>query len=157
METPCIEWSGPFAGNGYGVKSIKGKLQYVHRIAAQNHFGSIPPKMVVAHKCDNPRCHNPEHLFICTQAENLADMKAKGRSCKGDKHKTRTHPELTLKGEQLWSHKLTEKEVLEIREKYVLSVAGKKSSTSLSALAEQYKVGFQAIHKIVTRKTWKHI
>lgn len=157
METSCIEWDGPTAGNGYGVKSINGKLQYVHRIAATERFGEIPKGMVFAHKCDNPKCHNPDHLFICTQAENLADMKRKGRSCKGEKHRSKTHPELILKGEQLWSHKLTEKEVLQIRDKYVLSVAGKKSNTSLSSLAKQYKVGFQTIHKIVTRKTWKHI
>ena len=157
METPCIEWDGPTAGNGYGVKSINGKLFYVHRLAAAKAFGEIPEKMVVAHKCDNPKCHNPDHLVICTQAENLADMKAKGRSATGDKHRTRTHPELILKGEKVGTHKLTEKEVKEIRQLYVLSAAGKKSDTSLASLSKQYSVSFQTIHKVVRRVTWKHL
>lgn len=157
MKTPCIEWTGAIAGNGYGVRFFNGKMGYVHRLAAIERFGEIPKGMVVAHDCDNPKCHNPDHLVICTQAENLADMKAKGRSAKGDKHRSKTHPELVLKGEGVGTHKLTEKEVKEIRDSYVLSAAGKESPTSLASLAKRYGVAFQTIHKIIRRKTWKHL
>jgi len=157
METPCIEWTGPTAGNGYGVKSINGKLHYVHRLAAAEKFGGIPDGMVVAHRCDNPKCHNPDHLLICTQAENLADMKRKGRSASGLRHRSKKHPELVLKGEQIGTHKLTEAEVLEIRQNYIKASAGKQSETSLAGLAKKYRVSFQTIHKVIERKTWKHL
>ena len=157
MKTPCIEWTGATAGNGYGVKGVNGKMVYVHRLAAAEKFGEIPKGMVVAHKCDNPRCYNPDHLFVCTQAENLQDMKAKGRSAKGEKHRSKKHPELVLKGEGVGTHKLTEKEVLEIRAAYVKAPAGKQSPTSLASIARQYGIAFQTVHKIIWRKTWKHL
>jgi hypothetical protein len=157
METQCLEWQGATAGNGYGVKCVQGKMTYVHRLSAIEKYGEIPAGMVVAHKCDNPKCYNPDHLVICTQAQNLADMRSKGRSAKGEKHRTQTHPELVLKGEGVGTHKLTEREVLEIRGLYEFSMAGKKSDFSLASLAGKYGVAFQTIHKIIRRKTWKHL
>lgn len=157
MQSECIVWTKAKAGKGYGVKMVDGRMQYVHRIAAEKAFGPIPDGMVVAHKCDNPACHNPDHLFVCTQKENLADMKAKGRSAKGDKHRSKTHPELVLKGSLVGGSKLSESDVLMIRSEYKKCGPGKRQPTSLTAIAEKYGIAFQTVSKIVNRKTWSHV
>ena len=78
----CLEWQGFRDKDGYGQIS-KGKegegLLITHRVAWEAAFGPIPDGMSVLHKCDNPPCCNEEHLFLGTQGDNMADMKAKGR------------------------------------------------------------------------------
>ena len=86
--TPCVEWTGDrndkgygriyIRGNGYG----KGGGHYVlaHRWTWEQANGPVPDGMVVMHTCDNPPCINLNHLRLGTQAENLADMRAKLRS-----------------------------------------------------------------------------
>lgn len=79
----CWEWTGTKNRQGYGVVGLyiagaaigvpAPRLQWMH------HHGEIPDGHVVLHKCDNPPCVNPDHLSIGTQADNLADMRAKGR------------------------------------------------------------------------------
>lgn len=155
MSDECIVWTGAKAGAGYGVTSKNGKQAYVHRLAAEDAYGPIPPGMVVSHRCDNPACYNPAHLRICTQAENLLDMRQKGRAASGSKHRSRTHPELVLRGEMVGTSKLTEAQVQEIRSKYSPGSAGKRSEHSLAGLARQYGVTFQTIHKIVKGLRWK--
>jgi hypothetical protein len=153
----CILWNGATSGNGYGVTSKDGKQMYVHRLAAEQSFGPIPEGMVVAHKCDTPNCHNPEHLFICTQAENLADMRGKGRSASGEKHRSRTHPELVLRGESIGNSKLKPEQITAIRAEYKPGNAGKKSETSLTGIAKKYGIAFQTVSKIVRGTSWKHL
>lgn len=63
----------------YGQANYKGKKLKAHRLSWILHYGEIPENMVVCHKCDNPKCVNPEHLFLGTQRDNLKDMKTKGR------------------------------------------------------------------------------
>jgi hypothetical protein len=72
----------------YGIAALKGsgKRQVAtHRISWMLHRGPIPDGMCVLHKCDVPLCCNPDHLFLGTQQDNIADMKAKGRTAKGYK------------------------------------------------------------------------
>jgi hypothetical protein len=147
----CIVWEKAKAGKGYGVTSHKGKQVYVHRLEYQKHFGPIPEKMVVAHKCDNPSCYNIDHLFLCTQKQNMEDMKSKGRSAKGEKHRCKKHPELILKGESIASSKLTEDKVKQIRAMY------HPRKMSLTMVAEKFGIAFQTVSKIVNNKIWKHI
>ena len=153
----CILWEGAKAGNGYSVKSKDGKNTYVHRIAAEQKYGAIPSGMVVAHKCDVPNCYNPEHLFICTQAENLADMRLKGRAASGSKHRSKKHPELVLRGEEIGNSKLKPEQIAAIRAEYSPGTAGKKSENSLTGLAKKYGIAFQTVSKIVRGTAWKHL
>lgn len=147
----CIIWTGAKAGKGYGVRQVKGRMEYVHRLAIMEKLGPIPPGMVVAHKCDMPACYNPDHLFVCTQRENLADMKAKGRSATGSKHGSKTHPERTARGENVGSSKLTEQQIQAIRAMYV------PRKVSLTQVAKEFGIAFQTVSKIVNAKSWKHI
>lgn len=74
----CWEWQGKKHG-GYGIMTVDGRSQRVHREAWKAWAGEIPRGYVVCHSCDNPSCCNPEHLFIGTQADNMKDMSNKGR------------------------------------------------------------------------------
>jgi hypothetical protein len=147
----CIIWTKAKLKSGYGVTSKNGKSALIHRVTAEKYYGEIPKGMVVAHKCDNPSCYNPEHLFICTQAENMQDMKNKGRSPKGEKHRTKKHPHLILKGEKIGNSKLTEEQIKQIRERYV------PRKVSLTMLANEFNIAFQTVSKIINNKLWKHI
>lgn len=79
----CWEWTASNARGGYGqfmTSKIDGRKWYrAHRFSYEVHKGQIPEGFVVAHTCDNPKCVNPDHLFICTQTENIADREDKGR------------------------------------------------------------------------------
>ena len=75
----CIEFTGSLNRKGYGRMWFNGKIAQTHRIAWEITFGPIPDGLQVLHHCDNPPCCNPSCLFLGTDADNTADMVAKGR------------------------------------------------------------------------------
>src|SRR3990167_294843 len=75
----CWIWKGQIVPSAYGAFYIHEKNTYAHRASWIIHFGDIPEGLFVCHKCDNPPCCNPEHLFLGTPKDNTHDMMKKGR------------------------------------------------------------------------------
>lgn len=113
-----------------------GKVVYAHRYAYQQEYGEIPHGLLVCHRCDNPSCVNPKHLFIGTNLDNTRDRVAKGRSKNG-----------AAGGEMNGNAKLTANQVEQIRASIV---SGKNNSE----IARLYGVHHATISAIRLGKTW---
>lgn len=89
--TGCWDWHGYTNTQGYARVFTAGKLKRVHRMIYELFVGEIPEGLFVCHHCDNPRCINPEHLFIGTHQDNMNDMRRKGRLVASFGFAGRTH------------------------------------------------------------------
>lgn len=114
----CWEWQASKYPKGYGQAVVGKKHTLTHREAYRQAFGSIPEGLCVLHRCDNPPCCNPNHLFIGTLADNNRDMKEKGRHATGGKNGARKHRERMQRGTARHNARLTGELVSQIRTRY---------------------------------------
>ena len=131
--TDCWEWTLVKHDFGHGIWRWNNKYTFAHRVSAELFIRSLEPGDVVCHKCDNPCCVNPKHLYIGTQQDNIRDRNVRGR---------------TARGTQANKSNLTEQDVLNIRA---------DTTSSQKDLGLQYNVSYHAIRKICNRETWKLI
>lgn len=133
----CWPYTGTVSKiSGHGQIFWDGRLIGTHRAAYMLFVGPIADGLHVCHKCDNPPCCNPDHLWLGTHRENMLDMRAKGRGKTPD-----------VVGEANAAAKLTEADVLSIR----------ASDQSGADLARHYGVSRTTICEIRKRKTWAHL
>jgi hypothetical protein len=131
----CWPWLASTKQGGYGkLGSGDGRILLAHRVSLHLTNGPVPDGMVVCHRCDNPGCVNPAHLFIGTQADNIWDMHAKGR---GNPPRGCQHP----------NARLTDDIVADIR----------ADSRSNRQLAREYGIGKSTVGMIKARLTWTHV
>lgn len=145
LGTACWPWTASVDRKGYGRINLDGTQTGAHRVAWMLTNGAIPGGQWVLHKCDNPPCCNPAHLFLGDHAANMADMRAKGRSG------AVLRPESVLRGVKHPMARLNEQQVREIRAAYA---AG---GETILTLAARYGVSNQLISAIVLRRVWKHV
>lgn len=133
----CHLWTASTTLSGYGQIKLPRQRRQIpaHRLSYLIHRGEIPDGLRVLHKCDNPLCVNPDHLFLGTQADNMADMVAK------DRH---------LSGERSPLARLTEDGVRTIR-----SLAA--SGVSQKEIARQFGISPMQIGRIVLGTRWQHL
>jgi len=135
-EPACWLWSGAKDKNGYGKfwSQTTGHIR-AHRMSWILEYGDIPKPLFVLHRCDNPACVRPSHLWLGTNRDNMEDMAIKGRSLNGSKNA---------------SCKLSREEVAEIRRLY-----SGRGSTEVE-LGQQFSITQGNVSHIVTGRTWKH-
>ena len=128
-KTGCWDWQGSLDTSGYGLVKINCKLYKAHIISFNLHKAGIQNKNAcVLHKCDNPKCINPEYLFIGTKLDNAKDRDKKGHW-------------------RNWYRVFTKKQIRRI----------KQSKKSIHLLADYYGVSSITIHNIRIGKTYKDI
>jgi hypothetical protein len=136
----CWVWTGRRGGKlGYGRLKRNGVSYQAHRYSWTLTNGEIPDGLFVCHHCDNPPCVNPAHLFLGTQADNLADRDAKGRA-------------VYWRGPKNAATKLTEEQVQEIRRLSQIHI-----ETSQIELARRFDVSPSLISQIIGGKAWGYV
>ena len=132
-ESGCWIWMSSLNKGGYGKTGLgTGSHLSAHRVSYENKFGPIPKDKFALHICDIRCCVNPDHIFLGTQKENMADKVKKNRQAKGEKHGMR---------------KLTEAQVVEI-----------KSTTKRAiTLAKEFNCSATTIRQIKSGLYWKHL
>jgi hypothetical protein len=88
----CWTWAGSRSAKGYGRLNVGGAVCQAHRVSWELHRGAIPSDLFVLHRCDNPPCVNPDHLFLGTALDNSRDMVSKGRQKFPKGHLGKTFP-----------------------------------------------------------------
>jgi hypothetical protein len=128
----CHIWIGDVTVRGYGLLRWEGKRVYAHRLSWSAHNRqAIPDGMAICHRCDNPYCVNPGHLFLGTHQENMGDAVTKRRFPLGTRH---------------WNAKLTEDDIADIR----------NSTRYQYELAEKYNVTQGYISELKSGKKRTH-
>ena len=129
----CWLWTGAKSGRGYGAFRSPDEKK-AHRFSYSRYVGQIPQGLSVCHRCDNPACVNPDHLFVGTHTDNMKDKMSKGR---GNHLVGTKHPR----------SKLTESQVLAIR----------ADNRRQVEIAESYGIKQAQVSEIKRRIAWTHI
>jgi len=138
----CWEWQGVLNNKGYGMMYVRewGRRSSCHRAAYQFYFGQITDGSWVLHKCDNPRCVRPSHLFLGSPLDNIRDMIAKGRDNRSN----------NPRGEENGCSKMTTEGVIALREAYIAGASRKE-------MAVRFELSELSISDYVLGRSWRHV
>lgn len=131
----CWLWQGSRQRLGYGVFSYARRWAFAHRLSWMVHGGTIPEGLCICHRCDNPRCVRPDHLFLGTQADNMRDKVSKGRQSRGTR---------------IGNARLTNDIVQEIRARVLQGEPGVQIARSLS-------ISKSTVSMVANRHIWRHV
>ena len=136
----CWIWKAYRDKDGYGVVRVGNRTMLAHRVSYYMANNGIKDSLCVCHKCDNPPCVNPAHLFLASRQENMDDMTRKGRA-KPNKKRGSAHYKAIL----------NEALVLKIREVY------KNGNVTIGEIAEIFGLTPSGVGNAIYGKTWTHI
>lgn len=134
-DNECWEWKASTRRGGYG-QFTSGTQRVAHRFSWELHNGKIPSGLIVCHKCDNPKCVNPNHLFLGTYKDNMSDKTAKGRG-------------RYAYGESSGHAKLTNEKVMAARFEY-------SNGALIKDIAKKYGVTKEPMRRAIRGLSWKN-
>lgn len=142
VKSGCWMWMAASDPAGYGRIGVGyPKIELAHRFSYRLYFGPFDKNLLVCHRCDNPSCVNPKHLFLGTHKDNHADSARKGRSKKPPIHFGISHHKSKMNGYL----------VRKMRNIYA------KGKVSQRALAHRFGISQPVLGKIIRGELWKHI
>jgi len=163
----CWNWTATTDKKGYGkFRPVSTRpMVLAHRYSWELKHG-VRPDLHVLHKCDNPRCVRPTHLYLGDDIDNVADRERRGRSrystgdfngsrkhperlARGDRNGMRMHPDSVNRGESAYQSTVTTVQVLQIR-KLAEDGIGK------TEISRRFQIGFGCVCHIVARRSWRH-
>lgn len=150
----CWIWKGCKDRGGYGFFRYKGKSLRAHRVSFELCVGEISEGNYICHRCDNPKCVNPSHLFQGTCMDNWNDCVNKGRSKWKENHPFRENPNLMSRGESVNTSKLTEDSAKSLFIEYITTP---KSYGKLKRICEKYGITKSQVFNVLSGKSWSHL